>query len=1011
MMKKSTKTLKINIQRMKGYSCTSITGYKGDLGTKYVRIPLKYPEFGSPSVDSHELFTQLLANTGEIINFENYLSFIDLVSFDVLNDLSTINLTPVMLNSQLSLDLQKVEIKLPNKLLNSLCFSVSIQETTEDLNLVIDLLDSKLLFITLIVNLKDFIVDQGNKFNLSDFQSWGHISVPYSFELRADPYFMKSIDSNNCIISLADGGLLHFQRPAPLEDFDIYQFTENHESVGFFNSFFKDSGFKTNTKNSLVDLLAVGNQIAALTVDKTLKFFDLTSHELVSASKVGDNTLLANIPKRYMNKVDSESPILLFHTSNSFLSKESVLFKVWDISKGSLTKEFHVSTPSHTGSTWFIQDFTTKLTNTLELEVLWKYNFSSELAKYSIDSNLFNVLEFQFSESNDPSDDFLQSFDEDYYKSQVTDSGAYDDLILKTSVNILRERLQLPKSDSLLIMETINKFREQDDSKPWFMLNSLCEEYKKLSKEVLSLGSKNDQLISLQANGLGVYRPLSIFEEFISKNDELGQILQTIDIKLSKKTIFKVFQYVSSLQSLNNDTLLYISEEILNLKFDTEIQEVSQVLDNYPKVLDVMDKLVEGESYVKSGFETSMSIFQKVNCISSFKDIMRTHKNLLIKLIILFSKFENNQTLLDLSNKILQKFSDLKLLDAIFTDNYQQSIIYRDLLVKGDVVNKYYYLNAMVKTQNYLVSITSKLTERNQHDIVLNDLLERINTEENKYLVALIYLTNNDLRFIDYLTYENHSAFDSAHKLTNELDNFLNDPIKSESEYYHKLSCFIAGKGPNFTSKAIQLEKAAIQSLSASESSEVQSTYHENIFNMCLQHPDGDSLPLAVSSLSNTESSPNFRDNLSKFIHWVINQKRFHELVGNQNGMSNLVKNNYKLIDTILNELAESQPTLKSVKYYEIIYSFRIKNNKRGAIESLYAFISRFESDKHIEFNNRKVVYLKILEFHLIILNCLKSFKNDKDRWLLKYGNKNQLVTLKDLKYEYASYLQKLNSV
>lgn len=181
---------------------------------------------------------------------------------------------------------------------------------------------------------------------------------------------------------------------------------------------------------------------------------------------------------------------------------------------------------------------------------------------------------------------------------------------------------------------------------------------------------------------------------------------------------------------------------------------------------------------------------------------------------------------------------------------------------------------------------------------------------------------------------------------------------------------------------------------------------------MCLQSSEGDSLSLAVTSLSNTESSPQFRDNLTRFIHWIVNEKKIHILFdSDNNAMPELVKHNYRLIDNILNTAAENQPILKAVKYYEIIYSFRIKVNKRGAIESLYRFITRFEDDRHIELNNRKITYLKVLEFYLIILNCLKSFGSEKDRWMLKYGNKNQLITLKDLESQYAMHLQKLNSL
>ena len=90
--------------------------------------------------------------------------------------------------------------------------------------------------------------------------------------------------------------------------------------------------------------------------------------------------------------------------------------------------------------------------------------------------------------------------------------------------------------------------------------------------------------------------------------------------------------------------------------------------------------------------------------------------------------------------------------------------------------------------------------------------------------------------------------------------------------------------------------------------------------------------------------------------------------------------------------------------------------DKRGAIEALYEFITRFRIENPTGDVERKVK-LKILEIYMIILNLLKSFENNQDQWFLKTNSyketttttRRSIVSLNDLKLEYLEWLKNLD--
>ena len=61
----------------------------------------------------------------------------------------------------------------------------------------------------------------------------GYISVPYSFELRSSPFLLKCLDNLNLIVSLKDGGLLHFKRDEELGEINVFNFQEQGTLIPF----------------------------------------------------------------------------------------------------------------------------------------------------------------------------------------------------------------------------------------------------------------------------------------------------------------------------------------------------------------------------------------------------------------------------------------------------------------------------------------------------------------------------------------------------------------------------------------------------------------------------------------------------------------------------------------------------------------------------------------------------------------------------------------------------------
>lgn len=208
-----------------------------------------------------------------------------------------------------------------------------------------------------------------------------------------------------------------------------------------------------------------------------------------------------------------------------------------------------------------------------------------------------------------------------------------------------------------------------------------------------------------------------------------------------------------------------------------------------------------------------------------------------------------------------------------------------------------------------------------------------------------------------------------------------------------------------FINNALKFERIAVENLKKINNPDETvilniDQFYLNIFEMALSSLKYDLVYECLSYLSSSKVSKifDFKDLLSRFINnLMLNQRISIIFPPNSN---KLYSRHYLLIDSILLETANNELALaNSLKCYEYLYTWRLFGptldssqlaDKRGAAESLYMFITRFKHEqKNLLANSTTVVEdikqykLKILELYMIILNCLKSFDDDEDKWIL----------------------------
>lgn len=204
-------------------------------------------------------------------------------------------------------------------------------------------------------------------------------------------------------------------------------------------------------------------------------------------------------------------------------------------------------------------------------------------------------------------------------------------------------------------------------------------------------------------------------------------------------------------------------------------------------------------------------------------------------------------------------------------------------------------------------------------------------------------------------------------------------------------------------------------------------TLHAGLFDLALQL---DHYPAVYRALLALDGSPGFPAQLERLVRHVVARGDLQRLLApNRNAV---YRAHYLDIDAILLEIAASETGhAASLRAHQYLYSWRLFGacteenttkggiedqlaDRRGAVEALYGFISRFRRDNSrvLELHpggDLENYRLTIVELYLIILNCLKGFAAESDRWLRKREPEGfSVVNVDDLSLEYYEWVSQL---
>lgn len=254
--------------------------------------------------------------------------------------------------------------------------------------------------------------------------------------------------------------------------------------------------------------------------------------------------------------------------------------------------------------------------------------------------------------------------------------------------------------------------------------------------------------------------------------------------------------------------------------------------------------------------------------------------------------------------------------------------------------------------------------------------------------------------------------------------------------YFHGLSKLVQSQIKTNDNKSQQEEHCFIEIASDFETLAIENEsditireeFYLNLFELSLPVSNYD---ITTKCLKNLTLSTNFKNLMTKFITKIIFQLKLDIIFPPNNNDDDFYGQHFSLIDSIIVKVAQDSNLSQSLRVYQYLYSWRlfgcmvvvVNNNKtlelgdkRGAIEALYEFITRFRIENPTGDVERKVK-LKILEIYMIILNLLKSFENNQDQWFLKTNSyketttttRRSIVSLNDLKLEYLEWLKNLD--
>lgn len=706
---------------MKPFTVSHIVGYDSHLPIKQVKLPLKYLASSSER-DVTDGYTSTCLGHSEFIDVSSQSGhFFLLIQAGITKDMKRLRLTPILMDEATSLGVQfqALEFLLPHPIIGKGTFTYSFIPLFNDDEpcVIIDLIDESYLLMTFRIELSDFLMGNGrNRLVLDTFNDWVNISVPYSFELRSSPFLMKALNPSNIIISMNDGGLLHFQRKEPLSSFDIYNFSDIAPLVplNFVGSLFSgsksaDTVFGGLSCNAAVDIAQVtSDEFVTLSLNKSVKTYSIQSHKQtknctdVSVSN-SHSEWLTNVPNKYFQThtyLSQKSLSLMLPTEEHMGNNEnpSYGFCTWDISQGKLEKFNTLSLESeldssrglnNTPKNLKIQDFQiVEGESTTEYYVLFKSNTYSEVSCFTQAKSTKNITLITKSLPQQVSvfAELSSHRESEYYLDIIFNSGICDKRMVSSALEIF-----LQNSEQLLDLDDSHSLRYKvastvafvsiakgiSENSAWYKFALICLEFRRSSQEALSIAVQSDFILCSEVHGVGVYREAHSSEISFhhGTNDKLAELVTSVSSKLSVKTFKRVLEDVGSISSIDRSVASDLASKYLSGKISSEeIQYLMAQLDSTPNVVEQINALIQASDLSDVSMDADIvppagdgsGLFSMLLTIDVFESIRKSHEAVLINLFVLLLLCEVNDPIIEFMNMIVNKLKVYNLMSEIF---------------------------------------------------------------------------------------------------------------------------------------------------------------------------------------------------------------------------------------------------------------------------------------------------------------------------------------------------------
>lgn len=1054
---------------------------------------------------------------------------LNLIHYGLSMDRRTIQLTPLHIPE--GGNLRNLSLKLPQSVFSESTLSVHSMNFGDLDGFVIDLIDSDYLFITVKINTSCFFVENENMLLIENFKEWVKISAPYSFELRSEPLVLRLLDSMNLVVSLKDGGLLHFKRKTILGDSDIYGFQQQQPiSLNLIEGLLP---FMNSTKTSdsicpqsVIDLVAIDiNSFITISLDQSLCYWDISRHTIISRQTLLSKSYersLNLLSKKYLVREEIDGRIYVFSmmSSSAQMWAEILLvpnlrcFEVLqehgliehDCSFPLIVRNNMSTSESRQDGHIQVQDFevTHIDKSTLQASFLLRLKGHGYLIDQKINLTQRGGVAL-IRKGWEPEPALLVpkcSSNSEIEAKKLIESGRYDDTILCAALQSLSRKFAIANSPAdepqiddsifhaLKIVAMRNKTSFSLLLSQFFLI---CEELKKQSQEPLAIFAWNNVTLVSQVHGVGLYTSADFDERQIS-NTPIARTLSKVRARISDNTLLEIRSRITLSFQVDSEFLSSLADKFMVDKFtEQEIYLMVHDILSDATVGVYLTQIINGPSSKVTPHTSSLELskklsinhFDKALAKSAFRVIIQDHEIILEQVAALLLLFDANEVVVryvrDI-NLVLKKYSLFKLtlsshvsyhnrvystfvrgapredlaLWKIPFQNYAETSrcielgkfdhafellsSCSDALSLAILVSKAFITLFNCEDFDYIEDSLRDLLDLNDDvHIILKAFLDFYNGRVSSFLDVVLDIkkfweASSCLRVLAVKSLEKPPKFKNW--ITSLVFTSPDDKMLIPN-YFHELAIFVhelASESKACFDDVIQasvvLEKQAIATLNevgqnADKYQDLLEAFHRRLFDRSLKIEHYVEASKSLMQLDMLIGKEEFKSLVTRFLKKLISNNKIHILF--EPSLRTKFLLHHHLVDRVLLEISNEDLLLsKALRCYETLFSWRsltctldgppfMLADRRGAAEALYIFITRFriESEGLIldssgleDFRQYK---LKILELYMIILNCLKSYSREEDRWLMKKnGNGLSVLYIEELQLEYIEWLEQL---